>query len=96
MYLDLIFKMADYISKKYAEPSSKMVKSKFYKRSAECFALENVLKRCFDNPERDPIEVLDNLIFKYSVAKSTCVQQENKYLYLTFINALTDVKERFD
>lgn len=96
MYLDLIFKMAEYISKKYAEPSSKMAKSKFYKRSAECFALENAIKKCFDNPEKDPIEVLDNLIFNYSAAKNTCIQQENRYLYLTFVNALADVKEHFN
>ena len=71
MYLDLIFKIANYIEKHYPEPSMTMGKQKFYKRSAECFALNNIL------------------------ASKESVQTENKYLYLTFINALTDVREHF-
>ena len=95
MYLDLIIKMADFISKKYPEPSSKMAKKKFYKRSAECFALEQAITRCLDNQNINPIDIFDKIIFEYSAARSKCLQQENKYLYLTFINALMDVRDNF-
>lgn len=95
MYLDLIFKIANYIEKHYPEPSIIIGKQKFYKRSAECFALNKAIVKCLDNPDEYPTYIFDDLILSYILASKESVQTENKYLYLTFINALTDVREHF-
>ena len=44
---------------------------------------------------RYPTYIFDDLILSYILASKESVQTENKYLYLTFINALTDVREHF-
>lgn len=93
MYLDFIFKIATYIEKHYSEPSAMMSKKKFYKRSAECFVLNSVIIKCLDNQNENPLNIFDNLILEYTLAYKECIQLENKYLYLTFINALMNVRD---
>ena len=91
MYLDFIFKIAAYIEKHYSEPSITMNKKKFYKRSAECFILNNAIIKCLDNQNENPLSIFDNLILENILAYKECVQLESKYLHLIFINALMAV-----
>lgn len=95
MYLDFILIIANYIEKKYPEPSIRMGKEKFYKRSAECFVLNRAMIACLDYQNTNPIEVFDELIFDYTLSNKQCTQAENKHLYSIFVNTLIDVRDHF-
>lgn len=67
MYLDTIGIILKYVARKYPEPSTKVYRDKkiFKKKCYQYRAVEEAMKRCMDNPDTDPIFIIENVDLEY-------------------------------
>lgn len=92
MYLDEVELLTKRALDVYPEPSLRCKGQKDYKkRWYEHYIIAQTLLKCYDRLDTDPIDIFDNEILQYSIAKAASVSNEKKKLYTIYVNALSSI-----
>lgn len=93
MYLDEVNKLTELILDIYPEPSLKSGKMKkdYKKQWAEYYIVAKTLLKCYDNLNKNPMDIFEEESLQYSMARAETESKEKKKLYTIYLNALNTV-----
>lgn len=97
MNFDLWEKVLWYTNcKKYYIPKTILSDKLLYKKVVEKFVINKFLETWIQQNQKDPVDILDEMILKYSIWEESAINRNNNELvkiYSTYIKTLTGLKK---
>ena len=99
MYLENIYNLSNYISKRFPEPKNKVSKKKFKKMSLEYIFSNEIMLKLLDSVNRDPADTLYSFLIYYTheldnLRKDNYLMRYDYYLYIRVITIMKNYIER--
>lgn len=99
MYLENIFNLSNYISKRFPEPKNKLPNKKFKKMSLEYMFSNEIMLKLLDSINQDPADILYNFLIYYThelnnLRKDNYLMRYDYYIYIRVITIMKNYIER--
>jgi hypothetical protein len=96
MYLDLIYRLIQFLNSRYLEPTNRNKKSEFRYLSIQRWTVDYITIRMLDNPDTNPLDIIDDAIMEYEACHGASKLPENKLTYSVGVSVLDSLRMKAD